>query len=624
MAVLPTPSFNSALGSYEALTGLNAPAAKAFVESESSWNFSAGRLFARLNSGVAPGALSTLAQHLLMQQAAPPTLPADFLKGGGDWAYLRAIPMADVGLHGAGSPQRRLQIGSLVAAAAGVLALAVINFINLWSVRTLKRQREIGLRKSLGADLPALLAQFFVETLCVAVLAVAVGLLLAWWGMPMFAVLLQHQFDTPVFAPGLVLMAVGGGVVIALVSALPLAGIALRVQPAESLAGRSHSEGAAGRWLRRALTVLQFGAAALFSALAVVVLWQSEHAGRVQRGMELQDRLAFDLPWEIKEAQTQTLLSRIRTWPEVITVAASTDVPGRAFARGFSQVQDTKGAPVNLQVNLSFSPGLLQVYGVPLLAGRLSPDHAAEQFAVVLERSAVRALGFASPEAAIGQTLAGSADLGDGHLLSVAAVIEDVRLEDTRSPHVPTLLRPVVLPRGGAVSLHSRDPAASRAKLATLLQEVLPEEPPRVLTARQQLARSVETDARLGQLVGVVSLLALLLAAVGIYALAAYTLRRREREIVLRKLHGAGHAAVARLLAREFGAVVGAACLVALPVAAWLGERYLSEFVERAPMGPFGLAPLVIAVLALVGVTALAVLRHLLAAFALRPAQALT
>jgi predicted lysophospholipase L1 biosynthesis ABC-type transport system permease subunit len=134
------------------------------------------------------------------------------------------------------------------------------------------------------------------------------------------------------------------------------------------------------------------------------------------------------------------------------------------------------------------------------------------------------------------------------------------------------------------------------------------------------LLQTVAEDLRLGRLIALAGAGALGLAAVGLYALAAYTLRRREREIVLRKLHGAGHAAVAQLLFKEFGAVVGLACAVALPLAAWLQQRYLSEFVERAPMGAW---PMVIAVLALVTVTALAVLRHLLAAFRLRPAQAL-
>lgn len=623
MAVLPTPSLNGALGGYEALTGMNAPAARAFVEQESSWNFAAGKLFARLAPGADAAAVSAVAQHLQDQQPAPPGLPADFLKGGGPWASVRAMRLADWGLNGAGSPQRRLRMGGLAAAAVAVLALSLVNFINLWSVRTLQRQREIGLRKSLGAGVAALLAQFFIEALLVAGLAGALGLLLAWWATPALSVLMQHSFDSAVLAPamlaltGLLCIAVAG------FSALPLASIALRVRPAESLAGRSHSEGPAGRWLRRALTIGQFGTAALFSAMTVVVLWQNDHAERLPRGIEVENRLAFDLPWDSTPAQNQALLHRIQAGPEVIAAAASNDVPGRDFASWYAEFRGPGGgSSINLRTSMGFSPGWLKVYGIPLLAGRLSADHAAEaaEPAVVLDRSAALALGFATPQAAIGQRLGTSPNYEGGKPVTVVAVIADLRFEGTRSAHVANVLRPWQDVRGGAISVHSRDPAATRRRLADLLKEALPDDAIQVLTVREQQARKVEDDARLGHLTGGVSLLALLLAAIGIYALAAYTLRRREREIVLRKLHGAGHWAVAKLLFKEFGAVVGAACLVALPLAAWLGERYLSEFVERAPMGAW---PLVIATLALLIVTSLAVLRHLLAAFALRPAQAL-
>jgi hypothetical protein len=133
----------------------------------------------------------------------------------------------------------------------------------------------------------------------------------------------------------------------------------------------------------------------------------------------------------------------------------------------------------------------------------------------------------------------------------------------------------------------------------------------------------VADDARLGRLAGVAGVMALGLAAVGIYALAAYTLRRREREIVLRKLHGAGPVAVAALLAREFAGVVGGACVVALPLSAWLSQRYLADFVERAPVGPASAWVLLAVVALLAAVTLLAVLRHLRAALALRPLEAL-
>jgi ABC-type lipoprotein release transport system permease subunit len=625
MAVLPESRHNGELGRFEAMAGFMSPRAKVFVKQESGWWLGAGHLVARLRPGATPAMLGDLAQHLIDQQGLPPGLPADFMKGGGKPAYLRCLPLRDLPLHGAGSDVRRLRLGGLLGAAIGVLALAMINFVNLWGLRTLRRQREIGLRKSLGADAGALVVQMLVEALLVSLLAGALGLLFAWWATPALGALLWHGFDHSVLAPDMVAFALACCVFVAALSALPLASIAMRVRPAESLAGRSHSEGRAGRWLRRGLTVLQFGAASLFAALTIVMGWQNRFTGQLDRGFLTEDRLAFDIAFDTPPAKTDALLARIRQWPEVIAAAASNDVPGRNFANWYADFGGPNGARTNLRTGLVFTPGLLDLYGVPIIAGRLSATHEAEVAAngAVLDRSAARALGFATPEAAIGQTLQVSPVFHNGKPLTVVAVVDDVHLEGARNAHVPVLMLPLKQLNGGTASVHSRDPVRTHQRLDALLAAEFPEEPPQVLTVREQYALQYQDDRHQATWITATCVIALLLAAVGIYALAAYTLRLREREIVLRKLHGAGPGAVARLLAREFATVAGLGCLLGLPAAAWLAQLWLARFLERAPMGPFTLWPLLASVLALSVVTLLAVLKHLRAAFALRPLQAL-
>jgi putative ABC transport system permease protein len=624
MAVLADPRLQGAVSGYDALTGFNSSAARELLAQEGSvWTFSAGKLFARLRPGATADELGARAQALLERQPAPEGLPADFLTGGGPWASLRAMPLLERPWHGAGSETRRMQLGGVVSAALAVLLLAVINFVNLWSVRTVGRQREIGLRKALGADVGALVRLFFVESLVVVGAAALLGLLLAWWAVPAFQVLMQQPLEVSLLSPGLLLGVAGGVVLIAAASALPLSSIAWRVQPQASLAGRQHSEGGAARWLRRVLTVVQFGAAALLSALAIVMLWQHRHAAQLPRGLEVQDRLAFDVPFGTTAARAAALVAQIKTWPEVVHASMSSDVPGRAFHSAVADYVGPGGERVTLGGVQQVGPGYFALYGVPVLAGRLSADHVPEQAqdAVVLERRAAARLGFASPQAAIGQTLARPG--GKDKPVVIVAVVDDLRLESARAPVMPHVFIPRAEIGYGAIGLHSRDVPATRARLATALREAFPDEAPQLLTLAEQQARHVADEQRIGRLIGAVGLIALALAAVGLYALAAYTLRRREREIVLRKLHGAGPGAVAWLIAAEFAGVLGAACAVALPLAAWLSERYLSGFTERAAMGPFSLWALLAAVALLALVTALAVARHLRAALALPPLQAL-
>ncbi|MFH7040998.1 FtsX-like permease family protein [Paucibacter sp. JuS9] len=617
-ALLPTPSRNSMLGDYELVAGFGSPPAKSAEEQMRSWWWGNASLFARLAPGATATELAERAQAMHDAQPLPPQMPADFLAGGGKAAYFRATLFSDYGWQGAGSPQRRLQMLSFGVAAFAALLLAAINFVNLSSVRTLRRQREVGLRKSLGASASQLLVQFLCEALLVAVLAGALGLLLAWWAAPVFESLMQHHFDTALLGPATVAGTFVLCLLLGLLTGAPLAGIAMRLPCAASLAGRQHSEGRAGRWLRRALTLLQFAAAAALAALACTVLWQNEHAGSRDLGIQVEDRLAFDLPFGRGPAEQPALLQRLKQLPGVQAVTSSRDVPGRNFSSNFSEFSGPKG-PVSVRVGNEIGPGFFDFYGARLLAGRLSTDHLAEtDKALVLERSAALALGFASPQDAIGQTLKGG-QFNESRDRQVVAVVEDIHLESTREAHQPTLFEPTSKPLN-AISLRTSDAAATRAALKPLLQQWVDDETIEVMTVAQQLARQYAEDRRLGWLIATAAGVALLMACIGIYALATYTLRLRTREIVLRKLHGAGHRAVLLLLMRDFGAVVAAGCLLGLPIAWWVGHLYLGQFVARAPLG---LWPLVFAAGLLAVLTTLATARQLRAAFALRPSLAL-
>ncbi len=147
-----------------------------------------------------------------------------------------------------------------------------------------------------------------------------------------------------------------------------------------------------------------------------------------------------------------------------------------------------------------------------------------------------------------------------------------------------------------------------------------PNDPPDIASAAAIFAQNYDEDLRLAKILGLASIVATTLASFGIYVLAAYSVERRAREIVLRKLHGARGRHISKLVAREFGLLVVVGSLAGLPLA-WLGiERYLAGFVERAPMGQMPLL-LAFAVIAAVGLAATA--RQTLRAARMSPSLAL-
>ena len=139
-------------------------------------------------------------------------------------------------------------------------------------------------------------------------------------------------------------------------------------------------------------------------------------------------------------------------------------------------------------------------------------------------------------------------------------------------------------------------------------------------TADEAVATACEREHNFARVAAGTSIVALLLSAFGVYALAAYTVRRSAREIVVRKLYGAGRGRIARLVVREFAPLLAAAAVVCRPLAGWLARAWLENFTERSP-GILWVLPA--ALLALLATTALAALRHARLAMAMRPAQAL-
>jgi putative ABC transport system permease protein len=268
----------------------------------------------------------------------------------------------------------------------------------------------------------------------------------------------------------------------------------------------------------------------------------------------------------------------------------------------------------------SVDPAFFDVYGVKPIAGRLySPrfDKVNDDDRVVLNVAAARQLGFASPRAAVGQVVTFS---GGSRPMQVVGVAPDLRQRSARDGQQPSvfLLRDRI---GGFTVRCSGDVDAVRRAILALWPRYFPNEGLDVVRVATLMSDMFYADdLRLAKLLAASSAIATAIAAFGIYVLAAYSVRRREREIVLRKLYGAGHAAIAKLVAREFAALVGAGAVLGLPFA-WVAiQRWLGGFTERAPIGGWTLA----AALLVAGVVALvSTLRHALAAVRIRPASAL-
>ena len=589
-----------------------------------NWGRLFGRVYVKLHPGADPAALVAALQRASDASPLHHQLDPGFLAQLGDKALMDvglvrlrdAYLDPDLGkgalLHG-----DRLVLFAVAALAFLVLLLAAINYVNLATVRTLRRQREIAINKVLGARAGQVVAQFLAESVVITLTATALGLLCAWRLMPLFGELMNRPIGDflgfPVVAAFLAL-----GLLTGVLAGLHPAWVALRVKAAVALAGRNDQESRGGLRVRRALTVLQLGSAMALASITLGVAWQTYHVLSTSPGFDARAKLVIDAgaPFTEPDARVRSFIEAVRHLPGVTGVGQSLEAVGRKDIVQKGALKRDGAAPITIEWK-GISPTFLSVFGVQPLAGRIYAEQRDTDFkaaGLVLTASAVRALGFATPQEAIDRTVD-----GDGKAYAIVGVVPDIRFQSLREEPSPVAFRltrraPVLTVsfQGGAAAMEAAVEAAWRQYL-----------PDRALTMTRQeslLAAHYDDDVRSVKLLAAAALLAILIAAMGVYVLSAYSVQRRTREIVLHRLYGAGRTDIVRLLGRETLLLIAISAAIGIPPALLVVRHYLAGFVDQTHSWGWAIV-LAFAIAALVALAS--VLRGIFVALGLRPGAAL-
>lgn len=484
----------------------------------------------------------------------------------------------------------------LAGLAVLILVMATANYVNLAAIRTVARRREIGMRKALGVTPGGLARQFMAESLVVSMAATVIGLFIAWLVLPLFSQLVDRPLAPMLSAQACLVMLALGALTGVLAGVYPYL-LALRLPPSVALQGRGNGETHVGARLRRILSVLQFGVAIALIAVTFAVGWQTHYASRANPGFDPSPLLVVSVPGDAKAPAAHALRAELARLPGVTGVAAVQEAIGRDGNKATAAIERPGLAPVQVEVK-DVGANFFDVHGVRPLFGWLFDDKLDRSGGdnIVLNARAVAELGFASPEAAVGQMVE---DRG-----RVVGIAPDLRFQTLKQQPGPIMFRVNEEQEVLTVRVNG-DMQAARAAIEAAWARHFPNDPPDIESAGAIFAQNYNEDLRLAKILGLASIVATTLACFGIYVLAAYSVEKRSREIVLRKLHGARGRDIGRLVGREFGLLVVAGALGGLPLG-WLAiERYLAGFVERAPMGQW---PLVCAfvLIGLVGIAATA------------------
>jgi putative ABC transport system permease protein len=579
-----------------------------------TWGCVNGFVYVKLRPGASPDAVAAGLPAWEKRNIPSRNVGGAMVSEGDDFDW-RLVNVRDVHLSNAtgGDPERpnndRTTVVTFAVIALLILGIAVANFVNLATARAGQRAREVALRKLAGAARQQLIVQFLGESLLVAGLAMLVALACAELALPYLSAYLGTDLHLAYLGGnGVLLQIVGLWLLVGLLGGLYPAFYLTRFQPGAILrSNRSASEPPGTGRLRTMLVVAQFAVSIGLIVCTLVVYGQIQFARTVDAGFRRDGLITVaNLDRAVVVPLVDTLIRESERIPGVRSAAATTIFP--ATDQTLNTTFQVSGRPKPVTIGwYSVSPEFFKTAGIGLLAGRyparanemdgtpmpVDPDarKAASQAYVerganiVVNRLAATQLGFADAQVAIGKTVRVSAMHG---MLpaTIIGVVEDSRFRSLREQPEALAYKNDGYYRRLLVHYSGAKPEAVRQGLARLWKRLAPTVPFEADFADAELAELYRVDQARGLSFAGFAGLAVAVACLGLFGLAAFTAERRTKEIGIRKVFGATIADIVRLLVWQFTKPVVIANLIAWPVAWWLMRDWLNQFDARIALGP--------------------------------------
>jgi putative ABC transport system permease protein len=520
-------------------------------------------------------------------------------------------------------------LAALRVAAATILAIACVNFLNLAVAQGTSRALDVSTRKVLGAKTADIVRQDLLHTAVLVVLALAIALAAVVPLAKLFAAPWSLSLAVPWSEPRLLVFL--GATLCGVTVAAGLYPALVAARARRAAATSVHGSGDAFARIRTVLVGVQFAAASALVVGAIVLLMQRDELHDALVGRFPDQYVNIFLPWS-GPAGREALANELARGPGIVSTAGASQPPFLALPRRFSRVRDDEAPGVMIDW-IQTGDAYFDVLGVPVVAGRVfAPDRSDDELprtseewaarrgsppSIVLDRVAARTLGWPEPAAALGELVYGPGGAPHAVVGIVEPVPTSIRAGDTSGAAY------VFSPASSnirIVRIASDRADAALAHIDATLRSMYPQEPPNRAFFDQLFEGYYRTFDIINRVLMGLAAFALLISGIGLFGMASYLASRRTREIGVRKVQGATPAGILRLLLWDFSKPVVWANLAVWPLVVIALDRYLGVFAERVTLTPL---PFVLALAATWLLACLAVGACVWRAAKLHPAEAL-
>ena len=491
------------------------------------------------------------------------------------------------------------QVRILVGLAVLLLLIACINYMNLATAQSQRRAKEVSLSKTLGANAGHLAMKFYIETALLTLLGIGGSIVLLWAGLPFFNELADKQLNTNFLAKPWFWAGIGGiWFLVTLIAGAYPAVFLSSFSPIKVLRQTFGTGTGGSGWFRKGLVVFQFCISTALIVSTLIFHKQLNFIRDKKLGYSPEQIVAVKVSSAESRQQTEALEGEIRQMASVKGTALTQTFPGRkGSGRSLSRPNEPEGTGLT---TCRARPDIFQVLNIPFLAGQPMkiPTEGDTITQIVINRSAAQYLGW-SPEQAIGQSVEANLRNGivvgvveDFHFGSMREKIGNYAFHNARTEGLDFLLVKV---QTGRLSDVMRD-------LEAAFQRTMPSSAFDYVFLDEHLNALYRSEQRMAKVAMVFAGLAIFIACLGLFALAAFAAERRTKEIGIRKVMGASVAGITGLLAKDFLKLVVVAIVIASPLAWWAMNQWLQDFAYRIDIQWWifvvaGLAAIVIAFL---------------------------
>jgi putative ABC transport system permease protein len=514
----------------------------------------------------------------------------DFRKAGN---YIRCslMPLLDIHLYshladelGINGSIQDVYIFSAIA--IFILLIACINFMNLSTACSANRAKEVGVRKVLGGLKNNLIAQFLIESLVACFLSFVIAMVIAALLLPLFNQLAGKQINASILlSPSILLGILLLLILVSLISGSYPAFFLSSFQPIKILKGNL-SMGFKGSVLRNTLVVLQFTISVILMIGTLVIYNQLQYIRNKDLGFNKEQVLILQNTSAL-DNNTKAFTNELLQMPGVKNITSSGFLPvtGARTSQGFLTVPPFDGKNFTLMQAWPVDERYLPTFQIQVKSGRnFSALYPTDSSAVIINETAAKLFVGMDP---VNKKIYQIDDLSTGKLVAynIIAVIKDFNFNSLRDQVAPLVLKLQPNNGGMALRISTRDIPGLLNGIKAKWKSMASSQPFSYTFLDEEFNKQYSLDQRMGKIFLLFSILAILIACLGLFGLVTFAAEQRIKEIGIRKVLGAEIRDIFTMLSKDFVRLLLLSICIASPIAWWVMNKWLQDFAYRTNIG---------------------------------------